>query len=125
MSLESILDRDARTSEWLASLKVGDKLAIDTSKYSFTSYSKGTVTKVTPTQIHVQGHYNEPIKFRKTDGYQIAGDRFYPMKLVPLTDEVTDVWRRQKAKERIATVQWTTLPTEVLEAVLALIPPKP
>lgn len=49
---------------WLAELKVGDKVIVNT---SFTERID-TVTKITPTQIHI-GEYT---KFRKKDGKSIG-----------------------------------------------------
>lgn len=111
------------TPEWLAALKPGDFVAVDVSKYSYTDYVKGTVVRLTPKQVEVQAHYPAPIKFRKDDGSEVGGDKYHRMSIGPITPDVEAHWRRKKALARVERVNWASLPTEVLEAVVAALPP--
>jgi hypothetical protein len=112
---------DARNA-WLGSLVIGADVAVDCSRYGGVEYHKGTVVKFTPKFVDVQAHYQAPIRFRRGDGREVKGDRYHPMRLVPIDDAVRAVWRRQVALSRVRCVVWPSLTTDQLEAVIAALP---
>ena len=68
--------------EWLESLKPGDEVFIDYSKYSHVDYKHAKVERLTKLYIIVNG-----IKFRKTNGWKAPSDPWDTTTLVQITDE--------------------------------------
>lgn len=102
---------------WLANMKVGEELAIEIYAFGFlTGYEKGVVTRVTETQIEVQREKGpkRTSRYRRTNGKAFGSQQRL---LVPLTEEVRLVWRREAALEVIRYVDWGTISTEKLEVV--------
>jgi len=87
----------AAYSKWLQELEVGSVLVLRTyHSYHYLGddhLSKKTVTRITPTQIHVDNR-----KFRRRDGGAIGQCED---SIEPLTDEIRKEWREAALKYKI------------------------
>lgn len=108
--------------QWLASLKVGDQVAVDNRpRWRGPRYWQTKVLKVTPTRITTgRGAYS-----RKT-GVRIGEAGFLtPRRLVPLEGEAAEAIERHRLIERIDELsednRWSRVSTATLRAVLALL----
>jgi len=102
--------------EWLASLKVGDEVAVKEVYMSSTSYTITVVTKITPKRrtIDVVGHSGF------NDGKQGGGfstRRF----LVPVTEEIQNWISRQTLLNKIEHFPFKVLKTEQLQEIQAIL----
>lgn len=105
--------------EWLENIKQGDEVIVASN-----GPGRGTavcrVERLTRTQIIVAG-----LKFRKGDGIQIGGDKYWYCTLHQATPElkaeVVEKNRRQRIINRLETIRWKDVSTEILEKIAELI----
>lgn len=67
--------------EWLAGLKVGDRIAVRR-KYGM-GHDVAVVSHVTPTQVHTRH-----LKFRRKDGRSIGGSTWDSQSITQVTEEI-------------------------------------
>lgn len=106
-------------SDFLASLKPGDEVAIDCSKYGTDRYRLGKVERVTPSgQIVLVGGE----RFDAT-GHRIGGnDPYHRPTLCATTDKVRDWLKRQELHRLFSVLErCSDLPTATLEAIKAAL----
>ena len=101
-------------TEWLASLKVGDKFAVR-DWWNNDKFYILTITGETRTRWK-----EGTTEYTKSDG------KHYPKSnrtsdMQPITDEILGNVKRQRLLAKIKETPWSTLPTEILEAVAELI----
>lgn len=107
---------------WLETVKVDDKVAVDITRYGNVSYQLGVVERLTPKQVEVLlPNRPAPLMFWRESGLEVKGDKYYPRRLCPLTDEVRAVWRREQLLRRVESIVWRNQPLQVLEAVVAAL----
>lgn len=91
-------------SEWLQSLKAGDKVAVN---YMHNLYL-ATVSRVTATQIvivHKNGVGNKyDVKYSKDRGYKIGGDKWHSETLEMLTDELLEKIKQRGDRARFENI---------------------
>lgn len=90
-------------SIWLASLKVGDQVAVRYGRWGAGSYTIFRIERVTSTQLVSTRQSFRPVevRFRKSDG-RVIGDDGYN-RIEPVTKEV------REANEREKLTTWLTL----------------
>jgi hypothetical protein len=98
---------------WLESLSVGAKVVVDSGARS---EEIGTVSRVTPTQIVVDGR-----RFRRRDGYAVGGNGWYRTRLREATPEAVHQIRMRVVRCRLSNVQWDVLSDARCMAVLTLL----
>lgn len=69
-------------AEWVKSLKIGDEVFIDYSKYDRIDYKRAKVERLTKLYVIVN-----KFKFRKTTGWRAPHDPWDIVKLVQITDK--------------------------------------
>ena len=104
---------------WLQNLQPGDSVIVSPGA-TYTPDYVATVTRATATQIHI-GH----AKFRRMDGRQIGGGKWYSADLrEPAPDAVAAI-REREQKVRLANkfsgTRWGRLPLSVLEEIERIV----
>lgn len=116
---ERLRQKEIIRSEWLKNLKVGDKVAIDRGRGTWSSrYEVGTVTKITPTG-QVQINNKEP-KFR--NGYVSSGNKWdLGVSIHELTDEIKEQIFRDKMTAKLENMKFKELSTEQLREIQKIL----
>jgi hypothetical protein len=104
-------------TKWLNSLKAGDKVAI-ARDHDMNGYHILEVNKTTKTIIDC-GVYGA---FRRKDGYIRGSVHFHRKYIEPITDLVRATNRRLRYLRQLNTQKWDSLPDEMLEKMVALLP---
>jgi hypothetical protein len=118
---------------WLDSLKPGDTVIYIDYAMMERNRSVKTITRVTATMVFMETRYTDRTiehRISRRDGRLIGGDRWHCPYIEPATPEViAEVkaeTRRRFLVHRISKkTEWDNVPTDVLEAVYAILnPPK-
>lgn len=99
--------------EWLASIKAGDVVFIE-SRFGLEKFK---VTKVTPKQL-VVGEY---CRFRRDDGSRIGGSIWDTKHLYPVTPELERQYAAARARVSLREMSWSKLSDDAVIEVLALV----
>lgn len=113
----SIKDMATTTTDqarWLEHMAVGDTVLI---KGQFGRWSVATVERITATQIVTTNQ----MRFKRADGWQLGGPRFYRAQLERPTIEKVQYVRAQEAREELRLVDWRTVPDDVVRATWAAV----
>lgn len=100
--------------EWLASLKVGDKVAISIRN----GYRIGEVSRLTKTQIVLK----DGNKFNRESGYLVGRNACnQPVYIQSITDEILKEWRRNWLLKEFYNYDIKQISNENLEKIVALL----
>ena len=86
----------SNNTEWLKSLKVGDKVAVSDRGYEYTT---ARVKKITATQI-----VTEYVQYRRKDGVEIGATGYHCSRLCQLTDEIRYSIKRRSLINNLSNV---------------------
>ncbi len=100
-------------TEWLANLKVGDKVAIS-NRYG---YKSEIVARLTKTQVVLENG----VKFNRESCRRIGDDAWTFVYLVPLTAEIRAEWRREWLLNELSNYNIKQTSNENLEKIVALL----
>ncbi len=105
-------------TEWLQSLKAGDKVAYATNWHGHIIDTVGSTTR---TMIRIGSS-----EFNRKDGYRRGGSRGYGyVQLEPVTDAIRDSVDKTRLVYRLRDVKWKDLDLTILRQVAALLPVSP
>lgn len=105
--------------EWLASLNIGDEVAMDISGYGHQNWTIVKITKITPTR-----------RMESSNGYKLGNDGIEMGKInswtrrkriYPLTDEIVYEVRRKALISKIERVDFKSFDNEKLEKIYNVI----
>lgn len=101
--------------EWLANLKVGDKVAILVRN----GYRSGVVSRLTKTQIVLK----DGNKFNRESGYLVGrtDSWTYSAYIQPITDEILKEWRRNWLLKEFYNYDIKQISNENLEKIVTLL----
>lgn len=102
--------------EWLANLKVGDEVVVDSSTSLCGGLSIVKVERLTKTLISV----SDGRRYRRSDGIA-PGDGYSRSHIEEPTDEIREKIRRQKSATWLSRVKWDQLPTQTLSQVIEIV----
>jgi hypothetical protein len=114
---------------WIAALKEGDSVILQSGRHSESQERVVPVKRVTATQIVIASPWQRDwdLRFRKADGDEVgARDSWSPRaRITEATPErlaaVREAMRRRKLIAQIQQTRWADEPTGVLEAVAAAL----
>ncbi len=107
----------------LQEMKEGERIAV----YShYNGYKEATIKHITPTGIIV---LEDDRRFKK--GTEMAGDKYYPAMIEPLTEEVKATIERQNKVNAIKNflahverVSWSKISMETIDGIYEAIKPR-
>lgn len=102
---------------WLASLKVGDKVAVRYGRWGSGAYTIFRIERVTSTQLVSTRQSFRPVevRFRKSDG-RVIGDDGYN-RIEPVTSEILEVNERDKLTTWLTLLKANSLSLPCLRAM--------
>ena len=102
---------------WLASLKVGDQVAVRYGRWGSGAYTIFCIERVTSTQLVSTRQSFRPVevRFRKSDGRVIGEDGYN--RIEPVTSEVLEVNERDKLTTWLTLLKANTLSLQCLRAM--------
>lgn len=107
--------------DWLAGLKVGDKVVVVNERGLLygNKYTFSTVTKITPSRlISIEGEVN---KFKS--GYEM-GKSYYHDRIIPPSSEVDDKMFRERAIRKMESLNIEKLTNDQLREIIKIIDSK-
>lgn len=108
------------TKEWIMTLNVGDKVAMDVGSYGYPNWRIATVEKITPTRIITTSNGR---KFNN-DGYERGanyGSFSKRTQISPLTEEILEKIARGKHLSKISRTKFEKLDTTQLRKICLII----
>lgn len=108
-----------KNQEWLDSLKVGDRVAMDIGVYGSTQYVVATITKITPTRRMTTSNN----KTFNADGTQYGQGSSYSgrVQLEPPTPEILERILRSRLIKALKAFKFEELTTEQLRTIQSII----
>lgn len=115
---------------WLAGLKIGDKVAIlrgfrlETEDEK-TVVDRATIERFTATQLVVTGEYGATTRFSRNDGFERGSRRASstdrPLQIAPITQAHHDEFERRSLVERLKIWHWREVPLGKLRRIMATL----
>jgi len=106
-------------NNWLQNLKPGDSVIVSPGA-TYTPDYVAMVTRTTATQIHIGN-----VKFRRTNGREVGGDRWHSADLREPTPDALAAVRLREHKARLLSkfreTRWGRLPLSVLEEIERMV----
>jgi hypothetical protein len=104
--------------EWLNSLQVGDKVAMDIGSYGAVRYSISQITKITPTRRMTTANGRT---FKANGTEYGSGGSFSSVWLQPVTDTIKERIERSYLISHIKGIKFEELSTEQLRKIKDII----